>query len=96
MWAAVYAASDTARPPPSLPCHLKEGTNITLNHKPGVTAGVPAKPGPTPPPAPTPPPIPPAAPVLGYKPHIVFFLGDDVGHYNMGWRNNSEARKTCA
>jgi arylsulfatase A-like enzyme len=33
-----------------------------------------------------------APPPLGYKPHLIFFLGDDVGHFNMGWRNNSEAR----
>jgi hypothetical protein len=49
-------------------------------------------PAPTPPPTPAPPPTPVAPPPLGFKPHLVFFLGDDVGHYNMGWRNNSEAR----
>eukprot|EP00036_Acanthoecidae_sp_10tr_P015081 CAMPEP_0206295298 /NCGR_PEP_ID=MMETSP0106_2-20121207/5093_1 /ASSEMBLY_ACC=CAM_ASM_000206 /TAXON_ID=81532 /ORGANISM="Acanthoeca-like sp., Strain 10tr" /LENGTH=580 /DNA_ID=CAMNT_0053725945 /DNA_START=6 /DNA_END=1748 /DNA_ORIENTATION=+ len=51
--------------------------------------------GPTPPPSPPPPPAPPAPPVpppLGYKPNIIFFLADDYGHYNMGWRGNKEAR----
>ena len=57
------------------PCHLKEGKNMTLNQKSGCTAGAPDKPAPTP--APTPPPIPPEPPVLGYKPHLIFFLGDD-------------------
>lgn len=31
-------------------------------------------------------------PVLGFRPHIVYMLFDDVGHYNMGWRGNPEAR----
>jgi hypothetical protein len=34
---------------------------------------------------------PPSLP-LGYLPHIVFFLADDWGHFNMGWRGNPEAR----
>ena len=34
---------------------------------------------------------PPSLP-LGYLPHIVFFLADDWGHFNMGWRGNQEAR----
>ena len=57
------------------PCHLKQGNNMTLNVKSGCTAGAPDKPAPKP--APTPPPIPPEPPVLGYKPHLIFFLGDD-------------------
>mmetsp|Transcript_36903 Transcript_36903/g.80960 ORF Transcript_36903/g.80960 Transcript_36903/m.80960 type:complete len:523 (-) Transcript_36903:110-1678(-) len=28
----------------------------------------------------------------GSKPHIVYFLGDDVGWYNLGFRGNEEAR----
>jgi hypothetical protein len=47
---------------------------------------------PPPPPAPVPPPAPPVAPPLGSKPHIIFFLADDYGHFNMGWRGNKEAR----
>lgn len=64
-----------------------------------------ANPSPTPTPVPTPPdpegrypqpplppPGPPPQPVLGYKPHLIFHLVDDVGHYNFGWRGNEEAR----
>ena len=57
------------------PCHLKEGKTMALNKCAKCTAGAPNKPSPAP--APTPPPIPPAPPVLGYKPHLIFFLGDD-------------------
>ena len=50
-------------------------------------------PGPRPyPPTPTPPPGPKPAPVLGFQPHIIFNLVDDVGRYNFGWRGNKEAR----
>ena len=36
--------------------------------------------------------LPPPQPPLGYKPHLVFHLVDDVGHYNFGFRGNKEAR----
>eukprot|EP01059_Diplonema_ambulator_P035508 TRINITY_DN8374_c0_g1_i4.p1 TRINITY_DN8374_c0_g1~~TRINITY_DN8374_c0_g1_i4.p1 ORF type:complete len:505 (+),score=127.32 TRINITY_DN8374_c0_g1_i4:44-1516(+) len=31
-----------------------------------------------------------AALPLGYQPHIVFFLADDLGHYNLGYLGNTE------
>ena len=51
----------------------------------------PAPPPPTPAP-PTPPPTPVAPPPLGFQPHIIFFLADDFGRYNAGFRGNAEAR----
>jgi hypothetical protein len=74
-------------------CHLKVGSIAAagLNVNPGYVAGEPMRiPPPPPPPSPPSPPVPPAP--LGYFPHIVFFLADDLGHYNMGWRGNTEAR----
>ena len=53
--------------------------------------GPPGPPNPYPP-TPVPPPSPPPQPPLGYKPHLVFHLVDDVGHYNFGFRGNKEAR----
>ena len=71
-------------------CHLKRGPISAaglLPHK-GYVAGQPV----APPPPPPLPPLPPLPLPLGYKPHLVFFLADDWGHYNMGWRGNAEAR----
>ena len=46
---------------------------------------------PTPAPVPTPP-TPAPQPAVGFRPHIIFHLADDLGHYNLGWRGNKEAR----
>ena len=56
---------------------------------PGPAPPDPEKPYPQPP---LPPPGPPPQPALGYKPHLIFHLVDDVGHFNFGWRGNKEAR----
>jgi hypothetical protein len=82
-------------------------TGGTTSSVPGATSGTlhgggppspapgPSPPHPSPPPyppTPVPPPGPKPVPVLGYRPHIIFNLVDDVGHYNFGWRGNPEAR----
>lgn len=71
-------------------CHLKHGSISTAGLLPqkGYVAGEAA----APPPPPPLPPLPPLPLPLGYRPHLVFFLADDWGHYNMGWRGNPEAR----
>jgi hypothetical protein len=71
--------------------HLGSGQCLhDTNPAPAPAPGPPA-PGPYPQP-PIPPPSPPSRPALGFKPHLIFNLGDDVGHFNFGWRGNKEAR----
>ena len=36
--------------------------------------------------------MPPAGAALAKKPHIIFNFADDLGHYNVGWTGNQEAR----
>ena len=73
-------------------CNFKTGApNLTASAD--LITGVPQRvPTPSPTPPPTPPPTPVVPPPLGFQPHIIFFLADDFGHYNMGWRGNKEAR----
>jgi len=79
-------------------CHLKRGTVeqaglVNTSKTAAFTCGDSGRaPAPSPTPGPSPAPTPPVPPPLGFKPHIIFFLADDLGRYNMGWRGNKEAR----
>ena len=75
-------------------CHLKRGTVeqaglVNTSETAAFTCG---DSGRAPAPGPSPAPTPPVPPPLGFKPPIIFFLADDLGRYNMGWRGNKEAR----
>ena len=86
MWTCDLRTSDV-RPGASQGC--TRDANPAPSPGPSPPSPGPPQPYPQPPvPAPSPPP----QPVLGYKPHLIFNLVDDVGHYNMGWRGNKEAR----
>lgn len=71
-------------------CKLKSG-DVSWEDDDGHVSGE-MKPAPTPTPVPPPSPVPPTPAWTGGKPHLIFLLGDDVGHYNFGWKGNPEAR----